>query len=107
MRFWQHAERHQGHSGRQFCFFGQLTNTFRRVNYAAAEVQHRAFGGVNHSCSIANAVLAERWCRHFLRGFRHIFDFKNGGLNILRNVYPHRAWTSGLRNAERIAHDLR
>jgi hypothetical protein len=60
MRFWQHAQRHQGHGGRQIRFFRQGAHLFRRVNHPAAQVQHRTLCGINHRRRFLHAFRIKR-----------------------------------------------
>ena len=107
VRFRQHAERHQGHGGGQAGFFSELADFIRGVNRPTAQIEHRAFGGINHRRGVTHALSTE-----FRRGgtvarlWQHV-NLDLCGLDILRNVYPHRARAARLRNAKRIADNLR
>ena len=107
VRFRQHTQRHQGHGGRQVGFFRKLADFIRGVNRPAAQIEHRAFGGVNHGGGVAHALSAELRRGGTLARLRQNVDLDLCGLDILRNVYPHRARAAGLRNAERIVNNLR
>ncbi len=107
VRFWQHAQCHQGHGGRQAGFFGQGTHRVRRIDDPTAQIEHRTLCSVNHRRRLAHALNAEfrRWRAR--AGFWQHVDLNFSGLHILRNVYPHRARTAGLGDTERIADNLR
>ena len=88
--------------------FPKLADFIRGVDRPAAQIEHRTFGGVNHRGGIAHALSAEFWRGGtFGPAPAGCVDFNFCGLDILRNVYPHRARAAGLRNAERIADNLR
>src|SRR5690606_3427012 len=90
----------------QVSFFSELADFIRGVNRPAAQIEHRTFGGVNHRCRIAHALSAEFRRGGTLARLRQHVDLNFCGLDILRNVYPHRAWAARLRNAKCIADNL-
>ena len=107
MRFRQHPQRHQGLGGRQVGFFRQLANVLRRVDHPTAQIEHRTLRGVNHRRRFTHAGAIEHRSRRTGAGFRQGIELNGRGLNILRNIYPHRPWSPGLRDAKRVAHHLR
>ncbi|MNP58865.1 hypothetical protein D3C76_1538170 [compost metagenome] len=103
------AQCHQRHGGGQVGAFSELNRLLIGVGAddAAAQIQHRAFGLIDHRGGLRHGGSFKGWRRIGNGDRRQFVQADNRRLNIFRYVDPHRARAAGFSDAECVTDHLR